>query len=169
MRPRFGLPYAVFVAIVLLTAGCATLRPGVERVPSQAWPHPEDTTSGRNAAAKLVASPGDCGFLLLDSGMDALAARGALAELAEHTLNLQYYIVRESATTQLLIYRVLRAAERGVRVRLLVDDLSAAGKELHLDELAVHPHIQVRVFNPFYVRVRWGCRRSSSSLQVASG
>ena len=152
VRPRFVLRWVAFLAVALLVAGCATLRPEVARVPSKAWPHPENTTLGRNAAAKLAASPGDSGFLLLDSGMDALAARGALAELAEHTLDLQYYIVRESATTRLLIYRVLRAAERGVRVRLLVDDLSAAGKELHLDELAVHPNIQVRVFNPFYVR-----------------
>ena len=107
---------------------------------------------GRGAAARLAASHGDSGFLLLDSGMDAFAARAALAEAAEHTLDLQYYIVHESATTQLLIYRLLRAADRGVRVRLLVDDLSAAGKELHFDELAAHPNVQVRVFNPFVFR-----------------
>jgi putative cardiolipin synthase len=154
LRDQLVLPlsYAAVLVTALLLAGCATLRSDVERVPSQAWPHLEDTSLGREATARLAASPGDSAFLLLDSGMDALTARAALAEAAEHTLDLQYYIVRESATTQILIHRVLRAAERGVRVRLLVDDLSAAGKELHLDILAAHPNIEVRVFNPFLFR-----------------
>jgi putative cardiolipin synthase len=158
-QPIVVLRYAAVLAGALLLAGCATLRIDVERLPSQAWPRPEDTTLGRGAIARLAASPGDSGFLLLDSGMDALTARAALAEAAERTLDLQYYIVRESATTQLLIYRVLRAADRGVRVRLLVDDLSAAGKELHLDELAAHPNVQVRVFNPFLFRDPLGLTR----------
>jgi cardiolipin synthase C len=151
-QPIVAPRYAAVLATALLFAGCATLRTDVERVPSQAWAHPEDTGLGRGATARLAASPGDSGFLLLDSGMNALTARAALAEAAEHTLDLQYYIVRESATTQMLIYRVLRAADRGVRVRLLVDDLSATGKELHLDILAAHPNVQVRVFNPFLFR-----------------
>jgi hypothetical protein len=50
----------------------------VERVRSQAWPNPEDTTLARGATARLAASAGDSGFLLLDSGMDALTARAAL-------------------------------------------------------------------------------------------
>ena len=152
IRLRGSLHIVALGTAMLLTAGCATLRTDIERVPSQAWPDPEHTTLGRGAATRIAASSGNSGFLLLDSGMDALAARAALAEAAEHTLDLQYYIVRESATTRMLIYRVLRAAERGVRVRLLVDDLSAAGRELHLDELAAQPNIQVRVFNPFSVR-----------------
>lgn len=151
--PSIGVVrYAAVLATAFLLAGCATLRTDVERVPSQAWSHPEETTLGRSAAARLAGSPGNSGFLLLDSGIDALTARSALAEAAERTLDLQYYIVRESVTTRLLLYRVLRAADRGVRVRLLVDDLSAAGKELHLDTLAAHPNVQVRVFNPFLFR-----------------
>ena len=149
--PRFAIAMrsAVVLAAALLVVGCATLRTDVERVPSLAWSRPGETTLGTSATARLAGSPGDSGFLLLDSGLDAFAARAALAESAERTLDLQYYIIHESATSKILIYRVLRAAERGVRVRILVDDLSAAGKELHLDFLATHPNIQVRVFNPF--------------------
>ncbi len=148
---------AVLLAAVLLIAGCATLRTDVERTPTHAWPAPEDTTLGRAAAARLAAAAaGSSGFLLLDSGGDALSARAALAEVAEHTLDLQYYIVRESATTQALIFRVLLAADRGVRVRLLVDDLNIAGREFDLASLAAHANVQVRVFNPFSVRSPFG-------------
>ena len=130
-EPRL-LRCAAFLAVVLLLAGCATLRPQVERVPSEAWPHPEDTTLGRNADAKLAASHGDSGFLLLDSGMDALAARGALAESCRaHTRSAVLHRSRERDHTIVDLPGVARRRARRPRA-LLVDDLSAAGKELHL-------------------------------------
>ena len=152
-RESGWLRAAVLLTAILLIGGCATLRTDVERIPSQAWPNPEDTTLGRGAGARLAAAPaGSSGFVVLDSGGDALTARAALAEAAERTLDLQYYIVHESPTTKALLYRVLRAADRGVRVRLLVDDLGVVGKEGDLALLGAHPNIEVRVFNPFSVR-----------------
>ena len=85
--------------------------------------------------------------------------RADLADIAEHTLDLQYYALHEDTTTQLLVDRVVRAARRGVRVRLLVDDLFAVGNDLHLAELAAGPNIEVRVFNPFMRRGPFGVSR----------
>ena len=140
------------VAAVALVTGCASVRYDVPRPPSHAIDHPEETFLGRTFASQLAASSGQSGFHLLVSGQDAFLARAALAESAERTLDLQYYIVSEDATATLLLYRALRAARRGVRVRLLIDDMYAAGRDFDLATLAAHPNVQVRVFNPFLHR-----------------
>ena len=158
-RVRLALRNAACFAAALLLAGCATFRIDVERVSSEAWPRPDETTLGRDAAKRLSASPGQSGFRLLDSGLDAFAARAALAEAAERTLDLQYYIIRADMTTQLLLYEALRAADRGVRVRLLVDDMYAVGKDFDLATFSAHPNIEVRVFNPFLARGPLGLSR----------
>ncbi len=136
-----------------MLAVCAAPRRDVPRPSSQAWPHPEETALGRSF---VQANDGQSGFHLLVSGMDAFAVRAALAESAQRTLDLQYYILSEDTTTQLLLYRVLRAAERGVRVRLLIDDLYALGKDFDLANFSARPNIEVRVFNPFLSRGRLG-------------
>jgi cardiolipin synthase C len=149
-----GAVTALCVAVALM--GCATPRRDVPRPYSEAWSHPEETALGGAVAKQLTAYPGQSGFYLLDSGMDAFALRAALAENAQRTLDLQYYIVHADTTTQLLLYRVLRAADRGVRVRLLLDDLYALGQDIDLATLAAHPNIEVRLFNPFLHRGGWG-------------
>lgn len=160
-RMSLALRNAACFAVVLLLAGCATFRTDVERVSSEAWPRPDETTLGRDAAKQLAASPGQSGFRLLDSGLHAFAARAALAEAAERTLDLQYFIVREGMTTQLLLYEALRAADRGVRVRLLVDGIGmyAVGKDFDLAAFSAHPSIEVRVFNAFLARGSLGLSR----------
>ena len=138
--------------VTLMLAACTTPRRDVPRPLSEAWPHPEETVLGREFDRQLAGHPGKSGFYPLVSGMDAFSVRASLAESAERTLDLQYFIVREDTTTQLLLYRVLRAAHRGVRVRLLIDDLDAAGKDFDLASFAAHPNIEVRAFNPFASR-----------------
>jgi putative cardiolipin synthase len=142
--------------MALASAACTTPRIDVPRPRSEAWPHPSDTALGRGFGEQLGGGGGQSGFHLLVSGIEALSVRAALAESAERTLDLQYYILSEDTTTQLLLYRVQRAADRGVRVRLLVDDLDALGKDFDLATLSVHPNIEVRVFNPFLSRGRLG-------------
>jgi putative cardiolipin synthase len=149
-----GAVTALCVAIALM--GCASPRRDVAREPSTAWPHPEETALGRDFGRQLAAHPGQSGFYLLDSGMDAFVLRAALAENAQRTLDLQYYMVHADTTTQLLLYRVLHAADRGVRVRLLLDDLYALGQDIDLATFAAHPNIEVRLFNPFLRRGGWG-------------
>lgn len=140
-------------------AGCATPLRDVPRTVTQAWQEPGQTPLGQAAALQLAPHPGQSGFYLLESGMDALSMRAGLAESAQRTLDLQYYTLHEDATIQLLIYRVLRAADRGVRVRLLLDDIYAAGKDLDLAALSGHPSIEVRLFNPFTQRGKLGLSR----------
>jgi putative cardiolipin synthase len=147
-----------FVALCLAAAlgACSTPRLDVPRPASQAWSHPGETVLGRGFAEQLRAYGGQSGFNLLVSGMEAFSIRAALAASAERTLDLQYYILSEDTTTQLLLYRVLRAAQRGVRVRLLIDDLFALGRDFDLATFSAHPNIEVRVFNPFLNRGRLG-------------
>lgn len=144
------------MAAALVLAACSTPRPNLPRPASEAWPLPAETRLARAYAAQLAGHEGKSGVHALPSGMEALGSRAALAEAAQHTLDLQYYILRGDTTTQLLMARVLRAAQRGVRVRLLVDDLDAAGKDLDLAMLAASANVEVRVFNPFSSRGAFG-------------
>jgi putative cardiolipin synthase len=81
-----------------------------------------------------------------------LAARLALADGAERTLDLQYYRVQDDVAAKSILAHVAAAAERGVRVRLLIDDVDVSGRDAFLNAFATHPNIDVRVFNPFVVR-----------------
>ncbi len=152
-----GQPFAVaVVGLAMLLCACSSPRLDVARPITEAWATPAETALARAYATQLLGHQGQSGLHPLPSGMDALGARAALAEAAQHTLDLQYYILRSDTTTQLLMARVLRAAQRGVRVRLLVDDLDAAGKDLDLASLAAFANIEVRVFNPFASRGVFG-------------
>jgi putative cardiolipin synthase len=147
------------VGAALLVMGCSSGRRDVPHPPAYAIAHPESTFLGRASAAQLKAAAGQSGFHLLVSGQEAFVARAAMAEASERTLDLQYYIVGEDASATLLLYRALRAAQRGVRVRLLIDDIYAVGRDFDLATLAAHPNVQVRVFNPFRLRGPLGLSR----------
>ena len=135
-----------------LIVGCASIRLDVPRTPSYAIDRPEDTDLGRGFGKQLASTAAQSGVHLLVSGKEAFAVRAALAESAQRTLDLQYYIVTQDATATLLLYRALRAAQRGVRVRLLIDDINTGLRDSDLAILARHPHVEVRLFNPFPIR-----------------
>ena len=90
--------------------------------------------------------------LLLDRGRDAFRYRAALIGVAERSIDLQYYIWHDDRSGNYLADRVLQAAERGVRVRLLLDDFDAVGNDAVIPVLNAHPNIEVRVYNPFAQR-----------------
>lgn len=94
------------------------------------------------------------GFYALEEGLDAFAARVALADSAEYTLDVQYYIWRNDTSGRLLIQHLYQAAERGVRIRLLLDDNNTAGMDRLWAAVDAHPNIEIRLFNPFANR-RW--------------
>jgi len=94
------------------------------------------------------------GIVPLREGRDAFAARALLADAAERTLDVQYYIWRNDMSGTLLLDALRRAANRGVRVRLLLDDNNTLGLDAIIAELDAHPNIEVRLFNPFKHR-RW--------------
>ena len=137
--------------LALLLAGCAsTLDPDARRLPSQALSSQVDTPLKARIADCIP--PAESGFYLLKGGHAALAARLALAQRATRTLDVQYYLFHNDTTGRMVAASLLAAADRGVRVRLLIDDIDTADKELGLATLNAHPNIQVRLFNPFHTR-----------------
>lgn len=88
------------------------------------------------------------GFYLLSDNTDAFVARFALATMAEKTLDIQYYIMHRDASGQTLAYAILSAADRGVKVRILVDDINLSGRDNNLKALGQHKNIEIRIFNP---------------------
>lgn len=114
------------------------------------------TRLGQIISPKLAAHPDESGFITLGDPHDAFAARVFLAQKAERTLDVQYYIWRQDLTGTLLFEALHAAADRGVRVRLLIDDNNTPGMDPLLAALDSHPNIEVRLFNPFAIRKpRW--------------
>jgi putative cardiolipin synthase len=104
------------------------------------------------AARFTTSHPGTSGVHALPQGPDALAARLAVADAATTSLDVQYYIWHSDDSGVLLIHRLLKAADRGVRVRLLLDDLGTKATDDGLLVLDSHPNIEVRLFNPVSLR-----------------
>jgi putative cardiolipin synthase len=140
-----------FVAVVLsvLFAGCSSLPSQVERTASSALTNTDDTPLGRALRPEIAAHPGKSGIHPLSVPQDAFAARILLARSAQRSLDLQYYIWHDDITGQMLWEAVWQAAERGVRVRMLIDDQNTKGLDATLATLDAHPNIEVRLFNPF--------------------
>ncbi len=133
---------------ILVLSGCASLPLNTPRTSTTALPQPEETSLWRRIQPQLDSHPGDSGFYLLPSGIDAFVARILLIDAAERTLDLQYYIFQGDITPKLVVDRLLTAADRGVRIRFLVDDWNIQGKDFILAMIDTHPNIEVRVFNP---------------------
>ncbi|HEX7811675.1 MAG TPA: phospholipase D family protein [Burkholderiales bacterium] len=112
----------------------------------------DGTRLGRMASEQAAAHPGLSGAYPLSRGRDAFLARLALAETAERSLDVQYYIWRNDTTGRVLLDHLVRAAGRGVRVRLLIDDLGTAPNDAHLLLIDGSPNIEVRLFNPIASR-----------------
>jgi len=144
-----------FIIAVLGVAGCASLPRHVARPRTVAIEYPSDTRLGHlleaSAAASTAAAAGGdfSGIRLLSSGEEALQSLVALADRAERTLDIQYYIIAKDASARLLLRHVSAAADRGVRVRILIDDLNTSGEDRRFLRLGLNPHIEVRLFNPF--------------------
>jgi len=123
---------------------------------TESWAVPAERTADTRLGSAIVplteAHPGESGIVLLEDAHDAFAARALLAEGADATLDVQYYIWQYDITGTMLLDVLYRAAERGVRVRLLLDDNGIPGLDQPLAALDTHRNIEVRLFNPFVVR-----------------
>ncbi len=152
-RVRAGRLALVALAVSSLP-GCTLLPPGADfpRETSVALADPETTRLGRQFLATSREHHGRSGFRIITVGLDGFLARAEMIDAAERTLDLQYYIYRGDETGRLLTEALVRAADRGVRVRVLVDDgVTIRGDEQVL-ALDAHAGIDVRVFNPFRYR-----------------
>ncbi len=152
MRDSLHSVIRYLLALVLLASGCATLPTDYPRVDSRALRETADTRLGRSVAPLAESHPGKSGLHPLGRGLDAFLARLALADTADRSLDIQYYILHGDTTGRLLLDHILRAADRGVRVRLLLDDLGTAAKDETLLAIAAHRNVEVRLFNPVALR-----------------
>jgi putative cardiolipin synthase len=138
----------MMAALVLVVTGCVSLPRHVEKSHTVALPNPEQTSLGHIVATE-EAGKNLSGIRLLSSGEEALASLITLADHAERTLDIQYYIIHQDDSARTLLRHVREAADRGVRVRVLVDDLNTAGEDRRFMHLGEHANVEVRVFNPF--------------------
>jgi putative cardiolipin synthase len=137
---------------VLFLAGCATLPPPAGRVETTAATDTGRTRLGQAVAPGVDANPGKTGIHVLAIPLDAFAARAVLARTAERSLDAQYYVWSGDQTGYLLFEALWQAAERGVRVRLLLDDATTAGLDETIATLDAHSNIEVRLYNPIVYR-----------------
>lgn len=144
------MPLALLFALV----ACSTLPVKLPRLaPTHATPpQAGGILAGLEAQIVNRHGAGVSGFTTLDSNEDALKWRLALVDSAQHSIDLQYYLWYQHDSGTLLLQRLLHAAERGVRVRLLLDDVHTSGRDAEFAALHAHPNIQVRLFNPFRAR-----------------
>jgi putative cardiolipin synthase len=154
-RRRRWLRRAFILLALLVMAWCllawaSRLPPDPARRPSQSKPA-LDTRIGAGIAA-LPVVPGRSGIYGLPAPVDAFATRVLLVRAADRSLDLQYYIWNGDMTGRLLMYELLQAADRGVKVRLLLDDNGTSGIDGELAALDAHPNVEVRLFNPFVIR-----------------
>jgi len=145
---RWLLRLSCLALVGATQAGCASLPAPQPRAPVKAFAEPQATPLGQLAAA-AAPSPEVSGFRLMVSGEDAFGSLAALADHAQRSLDLQYYLIHTDGTSRALMQRVHAAADRGVHVRLLLDDLNTSGQDAGLMKLTEHPNIEVRVYNPF--------------------
>lgn len=138
----------IVAALLLLLGGCASLPDDLQQVPSQGYAHPEQTLLGAFVAETAPEDPSLSGVQLLADPNEAFAARFAIAGFAEKTLDVQYYLWKGDLAGNLLAWRALEAADRGVRVRFLIDDIFHSDRDQAYALLDTHPNFQVRVFNP---------------------
>ena len=166
---RHRLPHAIAIALTLLAAGCATLPAGIDapKLDSIALAKPETTTLGRRLGERAREHAGLSGFNLLLDGTDSFAMRMSIARKAEKTLDLQYFLLQQDDTGRLLLGALLDAADRGVRVRLLLDD--ALGIDGGADDQAARCAPQYR--NPRLQSVRGaaGARPAARRRERAAG
>jgi cardiolipin synthase C len=140
--PAFGI-------VFLLSACSPTVNWRYQRTPSTAFASPQTTTLGALFQEAADNHPGLSGFSVVREGSRAFTARLAMADLAEKSLDAQYYIWDDDITGQILADHLMRAADRGVHVRVLIDDhYMTEARDFRLAALDAYPNIEVRFFNP---------------------
>ncbi len=134
----------------------------MDRPQTHAFTDTQATTLGQVFCDDMAARPGQSGFFPLNNGLDAFVARAVLAQVAQRSIDTQYYMIHNDVVGSLFVNQLYKAAERGVRVRLIVDDIDQEGRDIETAVLDSHPNIEVRIFNPF-------SRNTGRTLQYVTG
>ena len=141
----------VFVSILFALTGCATVDFDYPKEESVALERADtaDTYLGKQLAGLAAEHPDQAGFYALSDGIDALSVRLLMAERAERSIDAQYYLIKRDIVGGAFMGALLRAADRGVHVRLLLDDIFTSGYDAGMAGLVTHPNFEIRIFNPF--------------------
>ncbi len=148
-RAHHKIQRLLIVSLLLFVTACGTLPKDATREPSYALVPGEKSTLATNLAPLLAQHEGKSGFRPIAQGEMAFTARAQLAMAAQESIDIQYYIWHLDLTGRVIYESLLLAADRGVRVRLLLDDMDTAGKDDFLRNIDHHPNIEIRLFNPF--------------------
>ncbi len=137
-----------------LLAACSTLPPGSDfpRQVSVALPDPAQTQLGAQFSKSAGEHDGQSAFRIISVGVDGFLTRVQMIDAAEKTLDVQYFIYHGDETGRLITDALARAADRGVRIRVLVDDGATVAGDEQILALDGRPGVEVRVFNPFRYR-----------------
>jgi putative cardiolipin synthase len=138
--------------VILTLAACGGLPKGGDRTHSTAMKNNGGTALAEVVRPRVATHPGQSGLHPFADGREALAARLVLADAAQRSLDVQYFIWSVDLAGKVLLERLFRAADRGVRVRLLLDDLGTMPSDATLLAIDSHPNIEVRMFNPVGLR-----------------
>lgn len=141
----------LFILVVFLTAasGCKSIDFDFPKQESVAYTQTENTVLGKQFASIVDKHPNVSGFRLQGNSINALGTRLLITKRAERSIDAQYYQIKPDPIGYLFIGSLLQAADRGVRVRLLIDDFLTHGHDAGIAAFDSHPNIEVRVFNPF--------------------
>lgn len=142
----------VSLLLILLASGCANLPANYPRTVSTAIQDYQSTPIGKKFLTDEVKHPGKSGFSLIRFGRSAFNTRIAMIDMASKTIDLQVYIWEPDMTGRILTDRLIEAANRGVRIRLLVDDMGLSASDENIAAMDAHPNIEIRIFNPFATR-----------------
>ncbi len=157
-----ALRTSLIAGLLIAAGGCATIDTDYPRQPSYALQDTAATRLGQSIAPLVATQPPElAGFYPMNDGVDALSARLLLARAADQSIDVQYYLIKNDIVGRVFIATLLDAADRGVRVRLLVDDMFTSGYDVGLAALDSHPNFSIRVFNPFH---RGVAGKASSAL-----
>lgn len=147
-RPfRFFGPY-VLLSIIQLTMGCATVPHDLPKTSTAYIADTGETHFGQLANEWAGKHDDKSGFLPIGQGMDALGARLRLLEKAQKSVDLQYFLMKDDTAGNVMLTALLKAADRGVRIRFLLDDVFTTAPDRNLLLINQHPNIDVRLFNP---------------------
>ena len=150
MRPYHKTILGTFsVLSMFLLGACTTLPDNSQKATSQVISDGDNTRLGKVNKPLVEEHPGESGIFLLGNGLDAFVGRAVLANLAERSIDVQYYMFHQDTVGRLLIRDFLAAADRGVRVRMLIDDMYGEEADDVWSALASHPNMEVRLYNPF--------------------
>ena len=165
-QPRQGVAAtrtAAAALIVALLGGCASIPPGSDfpKSASAALSNPEETVLGRKFGDSKTEHGSSSAFRIIPVGADGFLIRMQMIMAAERTIDLQYYIFRGDDTGRMLTGAVLKAADRHVRVRILLDDGETMAGDEQITALEAHPSVEIRIFNPFSYRGHSEIRRAA--------